>query len=944
MQRRINPFSQGRIRLNLLGSEQVYPTWDPLNTDTLIAVRIETIYYAERGTRQLDREDRVNHEGRQLYTKRFTQIITRDQIVEQYHGDMPTIRPNVLGEIPVVHIKNMSLPKEYYGLPDGQDLIDVQRELNEKCTDISDTINYHACVDEETEILTNKGWKKYTFINKEDKALGLDPVTDEITWQNIDDIHVYDDMPELVKWDNRLDALTTPNHRWLADRRIGRPDNRRFVREFVRTSTPGDGEKSAVSLTQGSRIVLGGGTPTHFPVVPTYDDEVVETIGWFVTEGSMAFHKSGTPFGILAQSVKVNATYVQEIRRLQSYWLKRGDTFTEQAVRPNGVVCWYLGSNLTKLILELAPDKQLTAEFLTSLTYLQAKRLLELLIDADGTRGRGRETWYQDDQERISAFQMLSGMVAGKRTHSYTDVRGNGVVLVLQKNTIEALATTTTATIVPNPSGKVWCPTVKTGVWFARRGGYTYWTGNSPVTMVFGAKAKQLERGPRQLWTGLPKDARIETMKLEGDLTAAKGYVEFVKKVLHELSDTPEGALGAMQPISNTSGVALHIQYQPLLGKTARKRIQYEPGFEQVNYFILRIGMTKGLINLPYDICKKCGGRIIEVSTDKTALVWNPEVQNFVDTPLTEKRCYQVDKQTLEFIDPYDHRVKWWRQYGFGAEVREMPLGKVIKEITGRKTSFWDYTVAQEEELEKWRSENTSAIQGAHDKQVANLPQAKPQPLGPDGVAPKGEPEMVPPGTPSALVPVVNAPPPQVKPPAMLQPAQLPPGEIDVPEEPEHVTVAQQYLHPYTGQLLRTVEKEMFLVPTGCKCCSYLNPFETDVQFLDILPKDEALQVQLYEKYLAAGLVDAEWVQDHIPEIAVDAVDIRKRMKAQKAILDRMNPMQAAAVTSGEQIVYGGANTELAPATPNLSSVPGPGGNPIDASQQMNQHLQGPKS
>ena len=39
MQKRIHPFSEGRTRINLLGSEQVYPTWDPLNIDVLTSAR-----------------------------------------------------------------------------------------------------------------------------------------------------------------------------------------------------------------------------------------------------------------------------------------------------------------------------------------------------------------------------------------------------------------------------------------------------------------------------------------------------------------------------------------------------------------------------------------------------------------------------------------------------------------------------------------------------------------------------------------------------------------------------------------------------------------------------------------------------------------------------------------------------------------------------------------
>ena len=582
MQRRLNPFSQGQIRINLLGSEQVYPTWDPLNTNNLIAVRIETIYYAERGTRQLDRDNNANHEGRQLHTKRFTQIITRDQIVEQFHGDQPVIRPNLLGEIPVVHIRNMSVPKEYYGLPDGMDLIDPQREYNEKSTDVSDTLNYHS----------------------------------------------------------------------------------------------------------------------------------------------------------------------------------------------------------------------------------------------------------------------------------------------------------------------------------------------APVTIIFGAKAKQLERGPRQIWSGLPATARVETLKLQGDLTAANAYIAMVKKTMHELSDVPEGALGAMQPISNTSGVALHIQYQPLIAKTRRKRIQYQPGFEQINYFVLRIGMTKGLISLPFDVCSCCNGRIVEIDTGETTRVWVPEKQAFEVRPVTKKRCYHIDPQTLEFLDPYEMRVKYWRQYGFGAELRSMPLRQVMAEIEKQQRSFWDYAVAQEAMLTRWRAQNVGAIQGAHTQRSAEQSAAQlPMEQGGTGGAIATSP---------LLAQQVVAPPPRLEPPPMLITRHLPAGDIDMPEEPETVDIERVFLDPQSGQVVAREPVTMFLVPTGCRRPAYLNPFETKVEFLDVLPKDEALQAEIYEKYQRNNWVDAYWVQDQIAQIAADAVDIRRRMKASPVA-----PLSPAPVGAMPPV------PDIAVLTSQAGQVPGVGGNPVPIGDQL---------
>ena len=49
----------------------------------------------------------------------------------------------------------------------------------------------------------------------------------------------------------------------------------------------------------------------------------------------------------------------------------------------------------------------------------------------------------------------------------------------------------------------------------------------------------------------------------------------------------PETALGQAQPISNTSGVALSIQFQPLMNRYHQKIIQYANGLERVNELIL---------------------------------------------------------------------------------------------------------------------------------------------------------------------------------------------------------------------------------------------------------------------------------------------------------------------------------------------------------------------
>lgn len=124
----------------------------------------------------------------------------------------------------------------------------------------------------------------------------------------------------------------------------------------------------------------------------------------------------------------------------------------------------------------------------------------------------------------------------------------------------------------------------------------------APVTIITGAKASNLEKGPKKVWSIPPKDANV--FNLEGG-TAAVGpamtYLESIKRAMHEMTGVPESALGQMQPISNTSGVALHIQYQPMMQRYNTKRMTYGIGFTKINEYVLRTLFTFQPETLIYD-------------------------------------------------------------------------------------------------------------------------------------------------------------------------------------------------------------------------------------------------------------------------------------------------------------------------------------------------------
>lgn len=104
------------------------------------------------------------------------------------------------------------------------------------------------------------------------------------------------------------------------------------------------------------------------------------------------------------------------------------------------------------------------------------------------------------------------------------------------------------------------------------------------------------------MWGGLPKDAKVENLGLQGDLTASSNYIADCKTAMCEIGGIPETVLGGAAAISNTSGVALQYINLPLIERTRVKRICTSAGLVQVNKLILFISLAHGLIEKPEEI------------------------------------------------------------------------------------------------------------------------------------------------------------------------------------------------------------------------------------------------------------------------------------------------------------------------------------------------------
>ena len=121
----------------------------------------------------------------------------------------------------------------------------------------------------------------------------------------------------------------------------------------------------------------------------------------------------------------------------------------------------------------------------------------------------------------------------------------------------------------------------------------------APITVVFGAKIGNLEKGANKVWGGMPKEGRVENLHMQGDVTAATVYTKTLKTEMCEVAGIPESVLGGVQAVSNTSGVAMQYMNLPLIERTQVKRALTRNGLEKINKLILHIALHEGLITKP---------------------------------------------------------------------------------------------------------------------------------------------------------------------------------------------------------------------------------------------------------------------------------------------------------------------------------------------------------
>lgn len=362
---------------------------------------------------------------------------------------------------------------------------------------------YKLCLDDETQVLTRRGWLRYDEVSIGDEAYSRDHASGMGCWRKITAVNVYPRSATdvLVCNGKNLNFVATPDHRWPV------LDHRGTL--VWRTTT---------TLGSQDRVVCAApwdGTPT----VAKYDDAFVELVAWFWTEGGV--HAPNTTYGKITQSHVVNPEFCARIAAAFTALYGPPVEAFERVGRSSAAFAWrtydeernrrfVFSAPIGRQLLDAAPGKVPSREFIEALTTSQRELFIRTSTEADGHDPRRLS---QSDPDRAESFAyacILSGRAVSILDHASRNGRTVTMKQAVAKPRRPGLISEVRETTV-------WCPTVDgTATWLARRNGTIYFTGNSGTSTGEGPSASDESYGV-DVWAGVEaRHALLGDMLREG--------------------------------------------------------------------------------------------------------------------------------------------------------------------------------------------------------------------------------------------------------------------------------------------------------------------------------------------------------------------------------------------------------------------------------------------
>jgi replicative DNA helicase Mcm len=385
---------------------------------------------------------------------------------------------------------------------DPNDRSAMHEALEQQTVTISKA-NVQACYSEDTQVLTEEGWKEYKKVGNL-KIAQYDTKEKNIKFLDHNGLFVYDYNKEMFHFkDKRNDILVTPNHKML----FKEPRQKSFQEltaeqinykriEFLNSAEFDNKEQSFFILP----AIKHKQNRTHEKYTHQHKDKKIpldlwlEFIGYYVSEGG----KETLPTISITQKAGKNAEKIESCLRKLSKIV--GFTLTKIPYKQYfkfKITNTQLSSYLINNCGQKVENKKIPLK-LTELSKRQLKILFEALMLGDGSKdGKNFGSTSKILADQIQIIGMLIGKSASQhisykektrvnRMNFYRVVFSNQTTPQIKKSSIKKI----------NYKGKVWCFSTKTGFFVTRRNGKIAIQGNTlqAQTSVLAAGNPKLGR------------------------------------------------------------------------------------------------------------------------------------------------------------------------------------------------------------------------------------------------------------------------------------------------------------------------------------------------------------------------------------------------------------------------------------------------------------------
>ncbi len=339
---------------------------------------------------------------------------------------------------------------------------------------------HQFCLSEDTEILTNKGWKNYSEIEIGELAFSYNCESEMLELHRIENIILREHDGEMIKVANgkSIEALVTKDHRVLCNYRTTGRDRQWCWSEnkFV----------FAKNLPSGFRIPLAAeqSSETNCDI----DEDLIKILGWIITDGNIHYfdNKAYYSYEISQSSAKgeilaqMNAVIKRRFPEVSVYTRLRPDPVFQRREEHT----FYLKSAASKEINSWLQYEahRIPRQFLEKASLHQLKVLFVAMVQGDGhiqrlNNGFKYVVFYAGKNQGLADdFQELCVRIGLSAIQKVVPQNNQIKVLVSFKRKYAHIRRATTE----HYSGRVWDITIRNGAFVARRNGKVFFTGNCP--------------------------------------------------------------------------------------------------------------------------------------------------------------------------------------------------------------------------------------------------------------------------------------------------------------------------------------------------------------------------------------------------------------------------------------------------------------------------------